>query len=972
METNLKTSGLLQSMQIKSAANNTIQQQQQIQQTAPLSQPAADTFNSSQVKNKIPAYIKDYGGLAAIALTVAGLPVTYKLAKGKTSKQLKELQKTIETLNNQFSEKGIQEKISEAVKNAANDLQKRTNPISAKSALTGALLALGSVFGVKEYVKNSKEDLVKKGYSEEEIKDAEETASSILSKAENAEKKADSLSAMANEAKAVAYESRNISYDAKNNVSSFNDRINEANNLANTAIKATEVGLNPVMSAYTVRHYDLNLLQVLNNETKVDETRQNAAYDFIRTSAPKRLDRTAEQTVADIKDFRKNHPELTSTWSVTAEYSPIQLGGLGVVPVNIQNNFIQLGIDSPVFLPMYLKKNKSEFHEEDGKYTYVYGNTKFDLKKIAEMPTHVYRNGETHPENIEFYSTEVPFKAQDGSTMKKTLVFIKNNDYFNENIYDSTTNAEETEKFALLTKAVYKLAKYKVSEVYSNEEKKKAAEKGETPKDYALLGLTNVKITDREAFDKIKAPGAFLLNDWHAGSLAALLRYRAPLEYAYNEITQKTAEALENMPTVLVGHNLKHQGKSNDGNTSLLGKNRVTENIINTLFDSFAIGITENAHSGIVFENDMDNDDMCNTVLLKRKTGDKHFNHAFIGVALSDWFVPVSKTYTQELINDPQKSGILYPLLQRRKDAGTISGTINGYDKNTIDMKAVAKNNRVKGLEFEVYDENTNIDEILQKRRENKARFYDSFIKPFAIDCKNPNLVVIGADRAPFKLSKEEFVDAPMIAFAHRLVSQKGLEHFKGAVFRLFDTWEEKFPGKPMPVILVGGPASPEKQELGYLFDLKNPDYGQNKARAERVIALKGGLPNPAIMAAAQIFVAPSNEEPCGLSQAECDAKGTPILATDTGGYHDTIVDGETGFLAPYISEQSVYDKLVEICDIYFNNPEKYNEIIKNDLKVDFSWAQKGKKGPIFEYTDKFGYDRNELPDIAAGEHPAA
>ena len=210
METNLKTSGLLQSMQIKSAANNTTQQQQQIQQTAPLSQPAADTFNSSQVKNKIPAYIKDYGGLAAIALTVAGLPVTYKLAKGKTSKQLKELQKTIETLNNQFSEKGIQEKISEAVKNAANDLQKRTNPISAKSALTGALLALGSVFGVKEYVKNSKEDLVKKGYSEEEIKDAEETASSILSKAENAEKKADSLSSMANEAKAVAYESRNI------------------------------------------------------------------------------------------------------------------------------------------------------------------------------------------------------------------------------------------------------------------------------------------------------------------------------------------------------------------------------------------------------------------------------------------------------------------------------------------------------------------------------------------------------------------------------------------------------------------------------------------------------------------------------------------------------------------------------------------------------------------------------------------
>ena len=983
METNLKPTNLLQSMQINTAAPQKPMQQSQ-QQPVLNQQPSNDSFTKQQ--SKIPAYVKDYSGIGAIILSAIGIPVAYKLSKGKTAKQLKDLKSAVDNLTQQLSQSGIEDKVAAAVKNATQDITKRMNPISAKSALTGALVALGSVFGIKEYVKNSKEDLLKKGYTEEEISEAKDAATGILSKAEDAKRTADGLSGMANEAKAVAYESRNISYDARNTVSALNNGLNEAKAIANAAIRATEVGLNPVMSTYTVRHYDLNLLQVLNNDMKIDENRQDAAYEFIRNAAPKRLKRNAKDTIADIRQFRENHPNLKSTWSLTAEYRPMQLGGLGVVPVDIQNNFVQLGIDSPAFIPMYLKKNKSEFIEENGEYSYIYENTKFDLTKIAETTTHVYRNGETHPETIEFYSTELPVKTNDGRELKKTLVFVKNNDYFNENIYDSTTNAEETEKFALFTKSVYKLAKYKVSESYAKEEAKEAVKKGQKPKEFSLMGVSNMKITNREAFDKIKAPGAFLLNDWHAGSMAALLRYRAPLEYAYNEISEKAADALENMPTVLVGHNLKHQGKSNDSGNSLLGKNRVTENIINTLFDSFAIAITENAHSGIINKEDPSNDDMCNTVLLKRKTADKHFNHAFVGVALSDWFVPVSKTYTKELINDPQKSGILYPLLQERKNfvtvkdkktgkdveinKGTVSGTINGYDKNTIDMKAISKNNRVSGLEYEVYDENTPIDEIIEKRKINKGRFYDKFIKPYGIDGKDPNLVVIEKEKAPVNITREEFIEAPMIAFAHRLTSQKGLEHFKGAIFRLFDNWEEKFPGKPLPFVLVGGPSSPEKRELEYLYELKNPSYGANKERVNRVLALKGGLPNPAIMGVAQIFVAPSNEEPCGLSQAECDAKGTPILATDTGGYHDTIEDGVTGYLAPYISEQCIYDKLVEICDNYFNHPEKYNEVIQNDLKVDFSWAQKGKKGPIYEYTEKFGYDKNELPDIAAGEHP--
>ena len=167
------------------------------------------------------------------------------------------------------------------------------------------------------------------------------------------------------------------------------------------------------------------------------------------------------------------------------------------------------------------------------------------------------------------------------------------------------------------------------------------------------------------------------------------------------------------------------------------------------------------------------------------------------------------------------------------------------------------------------------------------------------------------------------------------------------------------------PIILAGGP--PESaDELVYLDELRNPAIGANKERLNRTFALKGSLPNPAIMAASTFFMGPSDYEPCGLIQGECFGKGTPVIATDVGGFHDTITDGETGFLAKYPNENEVYNKLVEALKMYFYEPEKYKQMVANDLKVDFSWNQPGKKGSIFEYTDKLGFDRDELPEVAA------
>ena len=50
--------------------------------------------------------------------------------------------------------------------------------------------------------------------------------------------------------------------------------------------------------------------------------------------------------------------------------------------------------------------------------------------------------------------------------------------------------------------------------------------------------------------------------------------------------------------------------------------------------------------------------------------------------------------------------------------------------------------------------------------------------------------------------------------------------------------------------------------------------------------------------------------------------------------------------------------------NIYFNEPEQYKKMVKDSLDEDFSWIQKGKKGPVFDYLEKLGIKRESLPEI--------
>ncbi|MFW9261775.1 glycosyltransferase family 4 protein [Nostoc sp. CALU 546] len=93
----------------------------------------------------------------------------------------------------------------------------------------------------------------------------------------------------------------------------------------------------------------------------------------------------------------------------------------------------------------------------------------------------------------------------------------------------------------------------------------------------------------------------------------------------------------------------------------------------------------------------------------------------------------------------------------------------------------------------------------------------------------------------------------------------------------------------------------------------------------------------PTYYAAADVCVVPSHYEPFGLVAIEAMASGTPVVASDVGGLQFTVVNEETGLLAP---PQDV-DAFASAIDRILLNPEWRDELGKAGRKRvenKFSW----------------------------------
>lgn len=761
------------------------------------------------------------------------------------------------------------------------------------------------------------------------------------------------------------YAGRTLSQKDKEDVSNtFSQRVDNINNTAQTAIYKAQVNMDNLSEKYL---QEINGVKLLNNPSigKRNQKAYEKAIETIENEAGSRLNEEIKLPL-----ITTNNPTF---WSITSEFAPIKEGGLGTVPVDIQDNFTKLGINTPSFVPIYQQKGVATLEQNGDKYLYKYNKAKLELQKAASFKMDVFKNGKSQTEDVEIFVANL---EKDPSKPKRQVIFIKNDNYFDGAIYNQGIKNEEPEKFAFFSKAVYEFAKLKLDD----------------------RSVKNPQIFDKNLLDSIKKPDGIILNDWQASPFAALARYKAPMENAHGELSKDAADNLSNMRIITIGHNACYQGSTRNDNNAYQ-KHEATSNILNTLFDNYTYDIVSHSKTRASEDNPKDEllKNLDNVLLIDENSYENiHTNLLNMGVCLSDYFCPVSKNYTNELVEYPEKSQELHWALRKRNDNKSLIGIVNGndFDKNSIEGKQNFINDKSL-MTFKTYNKTSAVDDVIKARTKNKIAFYNDFMKPFSkkndTTINDPRVDEIrkltsGSKEKKFEkisynldfietkgkhkilpdLTDEELQNTPIVSSVGRLVNQKGIDIMSEAIKMTMENWEKDFPGKSKPIFYLGGTEGENGENRAAIEKMMSELSQEN---SNRVIFAHGFAPTAVFAAASDFFLLPSRFEPCGLTQGESFAVGTPVIASSVGGILDTVNrnNKENGILTEKedkLTPQKLYEAMKQGFDIYFNDKERYKQMVNNSLQEDLSWIQPNKQGPIFEYLDLLGVDTANLASI--------
>ncbi len=283
------------------------------------------------------------------------------------------------------------------------------------------------------------------------------------------------------------------------------------------------------------------------------------------------------------------------------------------------------------------------------------------------------------------------------------------------------------------------------------------------------------------------------------------------------------------------------------------------------------------------------------------------FGHAtLLALALKncDYAAAVSHTYARELMaRDAPHLGLDYLSLLKHN----VHSFLNGSDTSLWQPR----DNPFLSLN---YDEDS-----LDKKRELKLEFLSRHSS--------------NGDRRP---------DQPLVLMLCRLTVQKGI-----GLFADYFEDEESIVDHMRSFL-----------ELGIRFVIHgNPAGGMNSVIHQRLaklaktfhqsfIYLPGYSEESAhqLLAAADILLAPSLFEPCGLIQIYAMAFGTVPVVRPVGGMKDTVdcyndnPSHATGFHIPQFTRESLIQTIGQAVSIYRHHPQLWQQMMKRGMARDFSW----------------------------------
>jgi starch synthase len=263
------------------------------------------------------------------------------------------------------------------------------------------------------------------------------------------------------------------------------------------------------------------------------------------------------------------------------------------------------------------------------------------------------------------------------------------------------------------------------------------------------------------------------------------------------------------------------------------------------------------------------------------------------GIVSSDIVTTVSPTYKEE-IQFPYFGERLDGLLRKHSDK--LVGIVNGIDDSVY-------NPRVDRDIAVSYDLDT-----IEGKQENKKVL-----------------------QKHFGLPKKE--STPIIAMVTRLTSQKGLD----LVMHVF----HEIIQDDVQFILLGS----GDHHFENFFNQMTREYPD---KVKVYIGFNEALAHQ-IYAGADLFLMPSQFEPCGLGQLIALQYGTIPIVRETGGLNDTVqsYDESThignGFSFKNLNAHDLLHTVRRALDFYHQN-ENWSVLIQNAMTQDYSWLQSAKK----------------------------
>lgn len=277
------------------------------------------------------------------------------------------------------------------------------------------------------------------------------------------------------------------------------------------------------------------------------------------------------------------------------------------------------------------------------------------------------------------------------------------------------------------------------------------------------------------------------------------------------------------------------------------------------------------------------------------------------GIMHADALNTVSPTYSRQVLTE-QFGFNLHTTLQRYQDK--FKGILNGLDYNFWNPAE----DRYLPCQY------TADDQLFEKKRLAK----DSLRKRLSLKDDN----------------------RPIIGCVTRLVPQKGLDLIKHTL-----TYAE---GNGAQFVLLGSTSNPKVHEE---FSSLKKKY-HNHPNVHLVLQHQEELVHQ-IFAGADIMIVPSLFEPCGLTQLIALRYGSVPIVHKTGGLADTIYDvdysgkpfAETN---GYSFDSAEIPKLEEALERALKcqrcEPGKWQELVMNGMKQDFSWSR-----TVKQYLDLYG-----------------